>query len=565
MKKTTTLLFAIVMGIITSNAQTYQWAKSMGGTNNDPGYSITVDSFGNVYTTGFFSGTVDFDPGAGTSNLTSVGSSPDIFISKLDAAGNFLWAKSMGGSNNDDCWSIAVDGFGNVYTTGFFSGTADFDPGAGTSNLTSMGGYDIFISKLDTAGNFLWAKSMGGTNNNDVGYSIAVDGSGNVYTTGFFSGTVDFDTGAGTSNLTSKGANDIFISKLDAAGNFLWAKNMGGTNNDFGYSIALDGFGNVYTTGFFNGTADFDPGAETSNLTSVGFKDIYISKLDAAGNFVWARSMGGNNQEEGHSIAVDDSGNVYTTGFFSSVTVDFDPGAGTSNLTSNGANDIFISKLDATGNFIWAKSIGGTSADIGHSITVDGSDNVYITGYFSGTVDFDPGAGTSNVTNAGAIDIFISKLDAAGNFLWAKSIGGTNDDFGHSITLDGSDNVYTTGYFSGTVDFDPEAGTSNLTSAGGVDIFILKLGSASLGILEYSFGNTLTAYPNPTKGDMSIALSTSYDDVTVNIRNLLGQYVLKKSYSGLTLLQLNIPGEAGIYFIEVSSGDKKAILKVMKE
>ena len=564
MKKTTTLLFAIFIGIITSNAQIYQWAKGMGGTSSDAGRSIALDSSGNVYTAGWFHGTVDFDPGAGTSILTSAGTR-DIFISKLDAAGNFLWAKSLGGTSEDYGSSIAVDGSGNVYTTGFFSLTVDFDPGAGTSNLTSAGGQDIFISKLDAAGNFLWAKSIGGTSH-EFSYSIAVDGTGNVYTTGYFLETADFDPGAGTSNLVSAGSYDIFISKLDAAGNFVWAKSMGGTAFDYGNSIAVDSSGNVYTTGYFSLTVDFDPGAGTSNLTNAGLEDIFISKLDAAGNYLWAKRIGGISRDYGESIAVDGFGNVYTTGNFQG-TVDFDPGAGMVNLTSTGNEDIFISKMDAAGNFLWAKRIGDIARDYGKSIAVDGSGNVYTTGNFQGTVDFDPGTGTSNLTSTGLDDIFISKLDAAGKFLWAKSMGGTYEDFGSYIAVDGSGNVYTTGWFKGTIDFDPGAGISNLTSIGNSwDIFISKLdSSASVGILEKSFANTLTVYPNPTKGALSIDLGTSYDEVTVIIRNQLGQDVLRKSFSVSNLLQVNIPGVAGMYFIEVSSGDKKAILKVVKK
>jgi hypothetical protein len=563
MKKTYTLLFALYLGIITSNAQTFQWAKRIGWTSLEVGNSIVVDGSGNVYTTGVFNGTIDFDPGAGISYLTSVGFN-DIFISKLDAVGNFLWAKSIGGTNNDLGTSIALDGSGNVYTTGYFEGTADFDPGVGISNLTSVGSYDVFILKLDASGNFLWAKNMGGAGF-DWGNSIVLDGSGNVYTTGDFSGLANFNLGTGTSILTSSGGMDIFISKLDTAGNFLWVKSMGGTSGDRSNSIALDGSGNIYTTGCFQGTADFDPGVGTSNLTSTGsYADIFISKLDTAGNFLWAKSIGGIQTDEGISIVVDGSGNVYTTGLFRG-TVDFDPGVGTNNLTSAGDRDIFISKLDAAGNFLWAKSMGGTSIDVGNSIAVDGSGNVYITGLFFGTVDFDPGMGTSNLTSGGSSDIFISKLDAAGNFLWAKNIGGTSFDGANSITLDGSGNVYLTGAFSGTVDFDLGAGTSNLTGLGNEDIFILKLGTASVGILDNSFGNTLKVYPNPSNSTVSIDLGTSYDDVFVTIRNQLGQNVLKKPYSGINVLQLNLPEAAGLYFLEISSGNKRAIVKVVKE
>ena len=498
---------------ININAQTLEWAKSMGGTNWDEGLSITTDVSGNVYTIGKFQETVDFDPGAGTFNLTSSGSD-DIFISKLDASGNFVWAKSMGGNSVIEGYSIALDASGNVYTTGYFNGTVDFDPGIGIFNIASAGGDEIFISKLDASGNFVWAKAMGGTIH-DEGYSIAVDASGNVYTTGWFNVTADFDSGAGNFNLTSAGLADIFISKLDASGNFVWAKAIGEAAYDEGYFIAVDASGNVYTTGYFYGTADFDPGAGTFNLTSLGGRDIFISKLDSSGNFIWAKSMGGTGYNEGYSIVVDVSGNVYTTGWFDG-TADFDPGAGNFNLTSAGSVDIFISKLDVSGNFVWAKAMGGTASDRGQSIALDASDNVYTTGWFQGIADFDPGSGTFNLTSAGIGHIFISKLDASGNFVWAKAMGETDYDYGYSIALDASGNVYTTGYFEGTVDFDPGIGTFNLTSIGSYDIFILKL--KQKGITSFVY-NDLTQ--NCFRDSNEIGLQNRF--VTINPGNIITQ------------------------------------------
>ena len=335
---------------------------------------------------------------------------------------NFEWAVSMGGNYIDYGYSITTDDSGNVYTTGSFSGTVDFDPGAGTLNLTSAGSDDIFVQKLDPNGNLIWAKSMGGTYG-DIGYSITTDDSGNVYTTGSFSGTVDFDPGAGILFLTSTGDLDIFIQKLDLNGNLLWAKSMGGTSNDQGNSITTDANGNVYTTGYFRGIVDFDPGAGTLNLTVVGADDIFIQKLDPNGNLLWAKIMGGFSFDYGYSIATDDSGNVYTTGYFRGI-VDFDPGADTLNLTSAGSDDIFVQKLDPNGNLIWAKIMGGVNSEYGYSITTDDSGNVYTTGRFWGTADFDPGAGILNLTSAGYSDIFIQKLDPNGNLIWGKSMGG---------------------------------------------------------------------------------------------------------------------------------------------
>ena len=230
-------------------------------------------------------------------NLTSSGpvGADEIFVSKLDPSGNFLWAKSYGGTDEDRGYSIAVDVKGNTYTTGYFRDIVDFDPGPGVFNLTSAGASDIFISKLDSSGNFIWAKRLGG-GNGDIGASIAVDGTGNVYTTGAFIGTADFDPGPGVFNLTPVTppfSDEVFVSKLDSSGNFVWAKSMGGPNtNDAGNSITVDATGNVYTTGHFADTADFDPGLGIFNLFPVWGMDIFISKLDALGNFIYAKNAG---------------------------------------------------------------------------------------------------------------------------------------------------------------------------------------------------------------------------------------------------------------------------------
>ncbi len=448
------------------------WAKSMGGAGDDFGLGIIIDSSSNIYTTGSFQGVADFDPGAGVFNLISAGGD-DIFVSKSDSNGNFIWAKNMGGNSAETGTGVAVDSSGNVYITGYFQGTADFDPSASVFNLLPAGGTDIFLSKLDSSGNFVWAKSIGGSGS-DFGNGIVLDSSGNVYTTGSFQGIADFDPGTGIFNLTSAGSSDIFVSKVDNNGDFVWAKSFDGTGSASGVNISIDSNGNIHTTGLFFDTVDFDPSIGTFNLSSAGLGDIFVSKLDVNGNFVWAKSMGGSFDDQGIGIAVDSIGNVYTTGYFI-VNADFDPGAGTFNLTSAGTANIFVSKLDINGNFVWAKSIGGTSDNFGLSIAVDSSSNVYTTGYFQGTADFDPSAGVTDLASAGLADIFVSKVDTNGNFVWAKSIGGSGNDFGIGITADTGGNIYTTGAFEGTADFDPATGISNLTSAGFADIFVSKL------------------------------------------------------------------------------------------
>ncbi|MHB8790762.1 MAG: InlB B-repeat-containing protein [Desulfobulbaceae bacterium] len=449
----------------------FGWAKAMGGASTEGGDDLFVDTSGNVYITGSFEGTADFDPGPGTFNLTSL-SIRDIFISKLDSSGNFLWAKAIGGylSYSTGNSNISVDPSGNIYITSMFGGTFDFDPGAGTFYLTSAGESDIFILKLNSSGNFVWARSMGGANYDGVS-GISADTSGNVYTTGSFFGTVDFDPGPGTFNLTSSATEyDMFISKLDNDGNFVWARSMGGSSS----GISLDTSGNVYTTGGFTGTVDFDPGAGTFFLTSAGGGDIFISKLDSGGNFVWAKAMGSTTNDRGEDITVDTSGKVYASGIFQGSEA-FGSGPWT-NLGIYWA--IFVSKLNSAGDVVWFKVISGKGlTNYPGGISVDTSGNVYSTGYFTDTIYFEP----FNLTSAGESDIFISKLDSGGNFVWAKAIGGTSSDGASDISVDTSGNIYTTGEFNGTVDFDPGPGTFNLSSAGGYgDIFVLCLNQRSM-------------------------------------------------------------------------------------
>jgi len=411
------IIIIITCLTLAGNAQNpnFEWAKKCGGSNDESVSVITTDSDGNIYTTGSFLGTADFDPGTGEQNFTSAGQG-DIFIQKLDTDGNLLWAKHMGGNLGDGGRSIVTDANGNVYTTGAFRGTVDFDPGPGVQNLNT-GGRDIFIQKLDSAGNFVWVKQLG-EEGSDTGESITTDAEGNVYTTGDFRGTADFNPGPGVQLLYSAGSSDIFIQKLDSDGNFIWAKKVGGTNIDEAESIHTDAEGNVYITGDFRETADFDPGSEVYHLTSAAESDIFIQKLDTDGNFIWAKQIGGDGNEHGKSI-IDANGNVYTTGVFRE-TVDFDPGSDVYDLTPAGHLAVFIQKLDTDGNFVWAKQIDADDYLGGNSITTDVDGNAYITGYFADTVDFDPGPEVYNLTIRMPIEIYIEQVFFTGQSILTR-------------------------------------------------------------------------------------------------------------------------------------------------
>lgn len=554
------LTICCLAALTLTKAQTPEliWAKSFSGASKDNGTSIAVDASGNVYNTGTFQDVVDFDPGSEIYNLISTPTgnpdfvATDVFISKVDAAGNFLWAKNIGSNVGDYGWSIAVDTAGNVYTAGNFKGLADFDPGSAKFELAAEGSWDIFISKLDASGNFVWARSMGGTEF-EAAISIALDGAGNIYTTGNFNGTTDFDPGSSTFYLTSAGVGDIFISKLNADGNFVWAKSIGGVSYDGGKSIKINESGNVYVTGYFTGTADFNPGTGVSNLVGFGNQDAFIIKLDADGNFNWAKNFGGNSSKvDGRSISLDASGNVYFTGDFSGK-VDFDPGTGVFEKTASGILDTYISKLNASGEFVWTKILGGISADIsGFSLVLDASANVYSTGNFAGTVDFDPGIGVTNLTSSSEADIFLSKLDASGNFKWASAMGGQFFDHANSIALDASNNIYITGAYIGTADFNPRPGVYNLNSTwSSSDIFVAKYGQTTGAIKESITLNNISFYPNPNQGILNIELNRGkYSEIKLEIINSMGQVVLVETISSAQA-SINIQHlSSGLYMIK---------------
>jgi hypothetical protein len=450
----------------------FDWAKNFGGTSDETSYSIAADLLGNVFVTGSFDGTADFDPGSGISELTSNGDL-DIFVAKYDPLGNFIWAVNFGGSVDDEGLDLAVDSSGNVCVTGYFQENVDFQPGSGTTNLNNQGDYDIFVVKLDGTGSLIWAKSMGGSDE-EIGQSIFLDDQNNVYTTGHFAGTADFKPGGGSANLSSDGGTDIFVSKLNSNGSYGWAKRMGGGSNDISYSIALDTFNNVYCSGYFMGIADFDPGAGTASLASSGSFEAFVSKLNANGDYVWAKKLGGTGADFGKSVAVDDKCNVYSVGYFQG-TGDFDPDSGVVNLTSGGVNDVYVSKLDSMGNYAWAHNFGSIHNDFAFSIDVDRNGKSYTTGYFRGVVDFDPGTAFNPLYAGGINEVFLLALDEDGNYRWAYSMGGTGGDYGRAVDVDDAGNVYTTGYFQGTGDFEPGTGTTNLTSAGSFDAFMQKL------------------------------------------------------------------------------------------
>ncbi|MBK7666097.1 MAG: T9SS type A sorting domain-containing protein [Sphingobacteriaceae bacterium] len=541
------ILFLLILFSNLINSQSYQWAKNFSDTSYNSTQSVKVDAAGNVFTAGFFYSTTDFDPGLGTFTLASTGNA-DIFMSKLDANGNFLWVKSIGGTFQDMARSSFIDASGNIYITGCFYGTVDFDPGPGVFNMSSpllsAASINAFVAKYDFNGNFIWAKSFY-ANASDA-RQVYVDGGGNVYTIGTFDTSADLDPGASSFSVTAVGNRDFFISKLDAAGNFIWAKNFGSAGNyNYGNSIIADPLGNVYATGVFLNTVDFDPGPGTNTITSTGNYDVFILKLDVSGNYIWAKSVGSSLSDQSSSLEIDASGNIYISGYFVG-TVDFDPGASVTNRVSIGGFDAFLLKLDNNGNFILANSIGGAFDDYFSDIVLDANKNIYATGSFASTVDFDGGPGTNTISTQGFTDAFILKIDSSTNFIWARSMGGTSYDYGYSIDINAIGDLYATGIFSLTANFDLPAITATLSSPNGNDGYIAKYKTSNVGVQEISSKENLFMYPNPCS--QRIYFSRIVKQAKIFDSN--GKHIAEESYTSSIDIS-SLPN--GIYFIRIKT------------
>ncbi len=400
----------------------FVWAKKFGGTGADMGRDVTTDSSNNIYLTGSFEATADFNPGISIEMLTSAGDW-DAFVVRLDASGDFSWAKQIGGSSDDIGKNVRIDSVGNIIFVGNYNGTVDLDPGLGTETRFSASGSDIFVVKLNPSGSFVWGGTMGGPRS-ITPRKIALDQNGNIFLTGSFNDTIDFDPAVfGIYLLTGNGDIDIFACKVNSDGSFGWAKSFGYTNDDGGEGVAVDLHGNVYITGYFRDTVDFDPGPETYNLTSVGEYDVFVIKLNTGGDFVWAGAMGGEGYDSGYDIAVDAGGMVFTTGEFN-LSADFDPGPQSFSLESNGSWDSFISQIDSSGVFVQAVNLGGAESETGYGIAVDAIGSVYTTGNFRLTADFDPGPGSSTLTSNGSYDIYITKYFIH-DFFWPMFLPAT--------------------------------------------------------------------------------------------------------------------------------------------
>jgi hypothetical protein len=447
----------------------YGWTKRMGGTAEDRGYDVVRDLSGNVYLTGYFNGTVDFATDFGGSDSKISAGSGDIFVTRINANGNYGWTKRMGGTGGDSGYGVSVDSNGNVYVTGYFQSTVNFAADFGGSDTkTSANGYDIFVTRINANGTYGWTKIFGGTGN-DYGNSVSVDPSGNVYIIGDFPGTVNFAQDFGGSDIKIGGG--VFVLRINANGTYGWTKSFVGSI--YGQSISVDSSGNVCVTGYFTGTTNFaaDFGGNDSKNSAAG-TDIFVTHINANGTYGWTKIIGGSDNDHGYSVFVDSSGGVYVSGNCTG-TVNFAADFGGSDSRSGG--NTFVTRINADGTYGWTRKIGGSG---GQGAAVDSNGNVYVTGSFQITENFAADFGGTDIKiSTGYAAPFITRINANGTYGWTKQMGITGSNYSQGVTLDSGGNVYMTGYFTGTGNFASDFGGSDTktSSASYNDIFLTKI------------------------------------------------------------------------------------------
>jgi gliding motility-associated-like protein len=404
-----------------------------------------------------------------------------------------VWGFKIGGAGLDEGHYCKVAPNGNVCVVGKFSNTVDLDPGVGVYNITSNGQTDAFVACYTPTGGFLWGFGVGGTSY-DGAWTIAFDASSNIIVTGFFQGGADFDPGAGAAIIPYAGGTgltyegDGFVAKYSSTGVYQWAKGLGGsTVYDITQAVGTDALNNVYVGGVFSGSM-----VVSGTITLTGNTN-YLIKYDPAGNVIWARNFG--SVADGFTRAMEVRGaSLYITGYFRA-TSNFNPWGTPAIVTAVNVYDAFVAKYDTAGNFVFVQQISGPGNDDEFwNLTLDASENIYVSGITnSSAVTFNMASpGTSTVTSPGGggnRDILMAKYSSSGVYQWGRVLGSSGDDVGFGVDILGG-NLYSIGYFSGTVDFDPSAAVASLTSAGLGDIYLAKYNLAGNYRCAYRTGNT---------------------------------------------------------------------------
>jgi hypothetical protein len=428
------------------------WAKGYGSTGNDSGSAVAVDTSGNIYLAGYFTGSASF----GGNTLVSNGGT-DIVLAKYNNAGVHQWSVSYGGTGTETVTGIGLDSSGNIFICGYYVGAANF----GGTTFTSAGQQDAFVAKYSPTGAHLWSQSFGSTSI-DMFTGLVVDSQGNVVVTGWFEGTVNF--GGATLTSTYGSAPNVIVAKYSPTGAHVWSETFLAGNGNYGNAIAINKRDDsIVLTGSFYSWINF--GGGNLNAATATYQDIFVAKLTSTGAYVWGKRYGGTNGEKGTAVAVDNNGDVLVGGMFYLTT---DLGGGT--ITGGAVDqDMFLAKYSGVdGSYVWGEGLTGNDGGWVNSVSCDSQNNVVVVGYYYGTFNFLSQLLTSNTDS---YDVFVAKYNSTGGPVWAQSSGSSGTDGASSVAIDSSGHPVVTGYFSGSATF----GGTSLTSGGSYDAFIQRI------------------------------------------------------------------------------------------
>jgi hypothetical protein len=388
------------------------------------------------------------------------------------------WTKTFGTKGPDYAWKVATDGAGAIYVAGAVepdvsSDTPD-DISSGSDSSTDLGQYDCFIAKWNSKGEMEWYRIWGGPGW-DWCRSVAVDGYGNVYVCGEFIATVDFDPGMGSDLKTSAGSWDAFLVKYKSDGSYQWAKTWGGEGWEEALDVALDQGGNMYVSGSVSELVDFDlgPGVDFHNTNAL--PDAFLVKYSPDGEYRWGKHWGGDNLDWAVGVNASITGAVYVCGAVFSTTVDYDPGPGTDIRTCAGHSDAFFSKFDDQGNLKWVRTWGGPLWDEALEVCVDESSNPYVTGFYEGIVDINPGPYSDPHGIEGVRSGYVAGFNPSGTYRWATSWRVGGDNYAYALDSDFDRHIFVTGFYTGDLIFDGSSADKSLKAVGGCDAYIVRL------------------------------------------------------------------------------------------
>ncbi|MCB9246979.1 MAG: hypothetical protein H6606_11195 [Flavobacteriales bacterium] len=436
---------------------------------------MVVDRAGNSYVIGTYSGVMDVDPSDSVLYFNAGNSNVDMFLIKYDSSGSLKWAITSNGVNGTRGNAICLDSFGNVYATGSYHNTVDFDPStsAGTS-VTNQNANNTFVAKYSTDGKFEWVKGFrshqSGTSKGwNAGHDIAADRNGDVLVTGLFRDQVDFDPSSARNDLNSRGGDDHYVVRLDSSGQFIWAERFGGTSWEYEADLVLDDSGNVYVAGNFQSSATFSRAGDT--LLSAGGIDMFLQKFDTAGTLLYAFSLGGRNSDFVEGIILNHRKEPLLMGRVSD-SLDLDPGSGTYMIYPKREN-FFLANFNTNGAIKWARTYGAeASYDVVRDIVLDANGEILISGMFNERTELSDSIGQGPIDNLGSFDIFVALYDTAGRFRNSWQMAGFGEESGDAIAcLDGR--IWIGGYFEGQIDIDPSESLQYLRSVNTNDAFLL--------------------------------------------------------------------------------------------